>query len=257
MSPRRRSAREIFSPVVERLEAGGIPVLLVRGAGRGARPLLVHHHGANAAKEADLLFFLRVARRGWTVAAPDAPFHGERGVARRPSFARVWAASLARAAAETRTVLDLLLRDRGVDRRRVAVSGKSMGAFRAALAVGADRRIGALVSLIGGGDIARLVARSSSPDVRSLPPVRRLAGSIRALDPVAHAARIARVPALVLAGGADTVVPPACAAALAAALRRSGGRVVHRAFAGVGHRLVPAMEAAVGRFLDGLRPAAR
>lgn len=250
---------EIHSPVVERFTLRDVPVLLVRAERRGKgrdvpRPLVVHHHGSVASKETDLALYLRLSRRGYVVAALDAPYHGERAAPERPPFARVWLAALQTAAAETRMALDALVARPDVDPARVAVSGKSMGSFRAALAAAHDTRIKALVSIIGGGAYRLLFAHSTNPDVRSLPADRIFAGRlgrrVDSLDPVNLARRLARVPVLALAGADDRVVPPACAEAFVQALRAAGGRVEHRVWAGVAHRLTPEMIEATGAFLD-------
>lgn len=248
------TAAETFAPRIERFRVGPVPVLLLRGTEDGRRPLVLFHHGSAASKESDLAVYLRLAARGYVVAAADAPYHGERAAVVKPSFPRIWLSALETAARETRLLLDALLDRSDVDRRRVAVAGKSMGSFRAALGAADDDRIRALVSLIGGGDYRLLLSRSESPDLKALPVARLFRAGVGrrldALDPIRHAARLARLPVLLLAGAEDATVPPECAEALAAAVRRSGGRADLRIFPGAPHRIVPEMEAESFRFLD-------
>lgn len=139
----------------------------------------------------------------------------------------------ARAAWRRMRVLD------GVDRRRLAVFGFSMGGWTAVNLSARERdcRAAAAVAPVGGPEmlqpgakdrIARLAKPLRTPPASAL--FRDFADSLRRLDPAKAAARRA-CPLLLVQGAQDEVVPPAVAERLFAAAAPPK-RLVRRADAG-------------------------
>ena len=131
-------------------------------AAGGARPAIVFLHGgvpegkANTLSRAALL-----ARAGWSVLSIDLPYFGERKTElltafteqekherlyNQPSVYLAWVIQIAKDVSRS---LDVLVAERGVDRRRVALLGSSRGAMVGAIAAAIERRFAAVVMLFG------------------------------------------------------------------------------------------------------------
>ena len=117
--------------------------------------------------------------------------------------------------------------------------GGSAGGFTALLvAAQTPPVVRAVVSLYGVTDLFDLAATTHRFESRYLDrlvgPLPGAAGQYRTRSPVAHAHAIT-VPALVLQGADDKVVPPAQAQLLVDSMRTAGSTVEHHVYDGEGH----------------------
>ena len=134
-----------------------------QGAGSGLRPAVIYlHGGAPAGKENTLPFAGVLARAGWTVLSIDLPYFGERKtdffttfseqekhdkLYNQPSAYLSWVTQVSK---DVSRAFDVLVAERGVDPRRVALLGSSRGAIVGSVAAGIDKRLAAVVMLYGG-----------------------------------------------------------------------------------------------------------
>jgi dipeptidyl aminopeptidase/acylaminoacyl peptidase len=174
--------------------------------------------------------------RGWAVLAPDPRGSTGYGRAYTQALAGGWGAL---DVADSAALLDHLGPAGWGDPGRVAVTGSSAGGLTALLlAAFHGGRLRAVVSRYGVTDLLGLVATTHRFESRYLDRVvgelPRDTDRYRDRSPVTHAAAI-QVPALVLQGDADRVVPPAQAVELVDAIRRAGGIVEHHVYEGEGH----------------------
>lgn len=141
----------------------------------------------------------------------DYPYHpperidpaaipGELGRARRAGERAVAAAVLARKYLESRP---------DVDPARTVVAGGSLGAFVAVVAGAVDPGYEGVISLYGGGELRRIVARTLGTHPRWLRPglAAALNPWLGPLDPVHYVSRISPRPFLMVNGSGDTMIP--------------------------------------------------
>lgn len=184
-------------------------LLLPPGSGDAA-PLILLEHGANGSKEAPYMLQLagRWVRDGAAVASVDLPLHGERrnaklshllrsglGLQGRPTPAGrgVLRDFVRQSVVDLRRTLDVACQLPGIDPKRVAYAGLSLGAIVGATFCGVDSRPVAVALALGGG------------------------GFGDAEDPVAHVGRISPRPLLLVNMRHDETVPASAAEALFAA----------------------------------------
>jgi dipeptidyl aminopeptidase/acylaminoacyl peptidase len=165
-----------------------------------------------------------LARAGFAAFAIDARAHGERRDDEVLRAVETDAAALERMLRETvtdmRRGVDYLASRAECDPARIGYIGASMGGFLGAMLAGSDERIQAPVLLVSGADwttmlqssVARAFRERATPAV--IEEARRLLDPI---DPIHWVGRISPRPVLMIAGDADTAVPPASARALHAA----------------------------------------
>jgi alpha-beta hydrolase superfamily lysophospholipase len=170
---------------------------------------------------------------------------------------------------DTRAALDYLRARWEIDPRRIILVGLGEGALNAMLVAAGDSAVRGVVLMgcpavpAGSGAMATLPSENGhDPDSASAPdsaiaPHAPASGDpwayfFRIFDPLATA-RLVRVPALVLQGGDDDVLPRETAARLSEALRQSGNRdVTTRTFEGVNHEFLRTGGVAALRRLDEL-----
>ena len=192
-----------------------------------ARPapllLAVHGWGGNADSLLPLAPPLR--RAGYAVALFDTRCHGDSD---EDDFA-----SLPRFAEDLEAVLDALAGQPGIDRRRIAVFGHSVGAGAALLAASRRADIAAVVSLAAFAHPAEMMRRwLGSKGVRAGWLVAALLGYVQRVigfrfDDIAPIRSIARshCPVLLLHGEDDDTVPADDARRLLAAAARDNVRL--------------------------------
>ena len=132
------------------------------GSGGGLRPAIIFlHGGVPQGKEATLPVAGVLARAGWTVLSIDMPYFGDRKtdflttfseqekhdkLYNQPSTYLSWVTQITK---EVSRAYDLLVAERGVDPRRVALLGSSRGAMIGSIVGGIERRFAAVVLLFG------------------------------------------------------------------------------------------------------------
>jgi dienelactone hydrolase len=119
------------------------------------------HGGVPRGKEATLPVAGVFARAGWSVLSIDMPYYGERQtdllttfteqekhdkLYNEPSAYLAWVTQIAKDVSRS---IDVLVAERGVDTRRVALMGASPGAILASVVGGIDDRFAAVVLLFG------------------------------------------------------------------------------------------------------------
>jgi len=207
-------------------------------ATRAPPPLLVDVHGGPTGQAVvgwspRTRFF---TSRGWAVLAPNP--RGSTGYGR--SFVRALDGEWGSADVDDVVAgITAAGREAWGDGERVAIMGGSSGGLTALLV--ALRRppvVRAVVSSYGVTDLIDLAATTHRFESRYLDTLVGLlpadAARYRDRSPAAHAHEL-RVPALVLQGDADEVVPPSQARALVAAARAAGAPVEYHEYAGEGH----------------------
>lgn len=132
------------------------------GPASRSRPAIIFlHGGVPAGKEGTLPMAGVLARAGWTVLSIDLPYFGERKTGflttfseeekhqklyNQPSAYLSWVTQIAKDVSRS---YDLLVAERGVDPRRVALLGSSRGAMVGSIVAGIDKRLAAVVLLFG------------------------------------------------------------------------------------------------------------
>jgi dipeptidyl aminopeptidase/acylaminoacyl peptidase len=209
------------------------------GSGAGALPpLLVDVHGGPTDQSTvdwrpRVRFFVS---RGWAVLHPNYRGSTGYGHAYRHALDHEWGVV---DVADTVAGLRAARQEEWADASRAAVMGGSAGGFTALLvAAQSPPVVRAVVSLYGVTDLFDLAATTHRFESRYLD---RLVGELptdaeryRTRSPVAHARSIT-VPALVLQGADDKVVPPAQAQLLVDSMRAAGATVEHHVYDGEGH----------------------
>jgi len=188
----------------------------------GAGPAVILQHGANSSK--DDFYIQAPARRwaaeGWTVLAIDLAEHGERVAAqpldpmkrRRlimdPSFVEQGVADLKRG-------VDLVTETSGVDPKRIAFVGFSLGGMLGTVFAARESRIRAVATAIAGSfAYTRYWERGETEAER-----QRRRAAAEATDPAFFAAAIAPRPFLMVNTDDDPVFPRAAVLALFEAAR--------------------------------------
>ncbi len=234
-----------------------------RPPGAGPFRLLVMNHGTTQNAERRRMLpapaFAALSRwfvrRGFAVAVPERPGHGETGGVYREDQGGCDDADFARAgrgaADSIAAAVAYMTAQRFVRRTGAVVAGQSAGGWAAlAFASRAPAGLAAVINFAGG-----LGGRSfDRPDNNCAPD--------RLIATVADFARTSRVPTLWIYTENDTYFAPSLSKAMAAAYRAAGGNVDYQllpAFGADGHFMAEtdgsesAWGPAVERFLAGLR----
>lgn len=262
---------------LERLAIDGIPALLTRpsaGAAPVAAVLYIHAHGGRydigkrelvdgRASLQSPPYAAALARIGVAALCLDLPCFGARAELQEGALAkrRLWEGGtlFGDMLRDLQTGLDALDGIEGIDRRRVAALGLSMGATLAYWLAALDDRVSALAHLCCFADLASLVA-AGGHDLHG--PYMTVPGLLPAFPTGTIAGLAAPRPQLCCVGLDDPLTPPAAvaraAADTAAAYAAAGDPRAWTLLAesGVGHRETPAMRAAVLAFLGRWRDAA-
>lgn len=220
---------------------------------RGPLPVVIAVHGFLSNKT-QVCYQMAPAfsRRGFAVLAADMPCHGERP-GNPPDFVKVSdpVASYANfrdAVVTVRQLIDLAEERSDLDcSRGAALAGYSMGSWISSIAGSADKRVAAMVLMVGGTPVFPAEA------------VRQPRGA--ALDPCLALPSFAGRPVLLLNGRNDRMVPPDWAERLFAACREprdqtwydSGHLLPARAYEDAAEWLARRMAA----LRPGTRPAGR
>lgn len=227
-------------PIVEHarvisLPGGEVPTQIYAPADLAAPPALLFYHGLGASRDVHGKEGRSLAAAGFAAIVPDAPHHGARRSSLLDALARAEGVDVDRlllrivreAAAEVPPLVDRLL---AAGHPAVAIAGVSMGAYIALAAGADDRRLAAVVSILGSPDW--------TPRSGELPP--DLAALV-AGDPLRRLDAFPPRPLLLLNAGRDQSVPPEPARRFAAALRPryaaagASERLVHREYPDAGH----------------------
>jgi len=162
----------------------------------------------------------RLAKQGMAALLLVLPYHGERAPAGSKSGALMLTADVSRTAdairqavMDVKSAVDWLQADPHILPDEIGITGISLGAIIADLAMGVDSRIKVGVSLVGGGDLPYIVWHS----LLTIGIKRRLAKAgfslesleeiLRPLDPVTYAHQIPPRRLLMINGTEDLVIP--------------------------------------------------
>ena len=197
--------------VVRDRVAAGIPLLELCRADDGKRPLVLLYHGYLGRKEFILAQAYYLAAQGFFVVAPDAFAHGGRAVPgdalSQPSAAG-FIECVTRTSAEINTLLESCADDARADVGRVGLAGYSMGGcITFDYLMGSDRRVTAAASVIGSPDWVSVMRAASAQGLLPDTP-EDIAARVRVTHPAAREDGFTPLPLLMLAGTADTLVPP-------------------------------------------------
>lgn len=140
-----------------------VPAIAVYPKGKAGLPLVVLLHWFQGSKEAMEPWARELAPKGFFVLAIDLHFHGERtvgGIFARPDLpslgeeysAFVHQVSIAHSARDFPFILESLRGRKEIDLGRVGVGGISMGGSLALVLAWQEKRISAVVSLVGACD---------------------------------------------------------------------------------------------------------
>ena len=128
---------------------------------------------------------------------------------------------------DVRRTIDWIEGQDQFDKSRIGIAGTSLGALVAALTFAVEPRIAASCYLLGGADIAHIIWHSSRV-VEQREELRRqsyteerLRQELAGIEPLTYLAKSDQRPSYVIAAKFDTVVPPADAEKLIAALGNS------------------------------------
>jgi dienelactone hydrolase len=236
---------------------------LFRPSGAGPFPLVVINHGSTQSEMQRAAYRLPeyaalaqwFVARGYAVAVPQRPGHGESGGLYYEDQGGCENADYRKAgygaAASIAAVIDYLTRQPFVKKTGVVVTGQSAGAWGAiALAARNVREVKAVIAFAAGrgGRIDGEVGKNCAPE--------RLIAAAREFG------EKSRIPTLWIYAENDSYFPPALSQKVAEAFRLAGGKAeVHilPPFGADGHELIRAPEAVpiwaplVERFLVGIR----
>jgi dienelactone hydrolase len=205
----------------------GIPCIVLRDTRNGHGPLLLHYHAWGEHKgnvsHPDITL-VQAASLGFTVICPDCPEHGTRQTAAQ--FRKVmngWAflcTIMDQARQESRKLLDGVFALPFVSKDKPVVSGVSMGALIAQLVFAENRRLSALISVVGRSSFlqfdpwCRQAQRGSWADAWCAKHATQK-----------RPKRFADRPVLFLDGGKDPLCPPAVNAKTVKLINRARGMV--------------------------------
>lgn len=204
--------------------AGGdrIKAFLVRPpATRRPLPAVVYLHGAGGDRTELLVPSTWLAARGaiaLVITAPSTAAPEPRGLS-GVAYLRWQAQIQTRDVVAVRRAIDLLVRRREVDPKRIGFVGWSAGAHTGGILAGVEPRLQALVLMSGGVAPVSAYTALARPALRA--PIRRYLGSI---DPLRYLRRARRSSLFLEDGRSDAIVPRAALLAFARAAPR-GSRV--------------------------------
>lgn len=151
-----------------------IPLLITRDTTRRPGGLVLVYHGLYAGKDGQRKELHSLAAAGFIAVGVDARFHGERS---HPDLKK-WLNEgdthqnlimLVRdCVAEIPPLLDVLIRDLGEREGRVGMTGISMGGYIAYRAALVDRRLRAIVPILGSPDWSLHTRSTEDPEFREL-----------------------------------------------------------------------------------------
>jgi pimeloyl-ACP methyl ester carboxylesterase len=132
------------------------------GTGSGLRPAIIFlHGGVPAGKEGTLTMASILARAGWSVLSIDLQYFGERKAGFFTTFSEeekheklynqpsVYLSWITQVVKDVSRSFDVLVAERGIDPRRVALWGGSRGAIAGSIAGAIDRRFAAVALIFG------------------------------------------------------------------------------------------------------------
>jgi dienelactone hydrolase len=164
------------------------------------------------------------AQAGFAFVCFDQLMRGERKLPGRSKLAEAEAFRVraAHTVGDTRRLMDYLVTRPDIATNRIYLLGASYGAVTGSTAAALDERIRAVVLTYGGGGLFKLLsAEMIRRELDGWGPLAKAVawyfGSV--FDPVRYAGRISPRPVLLQNGEADTLVAPAAARALQAAVK--------------------------------------
>jgi dipeptidyl aminopeptidase/acylaminoacyl peptidase len=132
------------------------------GTGSGLRPAIIFlHGGVPAGKEGTLTMASILARAGWSVLSIDLQYFGERKAGFFTTFSEeekheklynqpsVYLSWITQVVKDVSRSFDVLVAERGIDPRRVALWGGSRGAIAGSIAGAIERRFAAVALIFG------------------------------------------------------------------------------------------------------------
>lgn len=199
-----------------------------RGRENVPSAVLLHKLGGDFTLERAICAFL--ASRGVAVLFMRMAYCGERlpegmkDEALLGGDLKLAADSIQQSAMDTRRARSLLESRPEVDKERIGLVGVSLGAIVAALTVGVDGEFANCVLLLGGGNLAEILAESKSGNLKQMLKdrvigIEHLKEAFRPVEPTAYAARV-RATVLMLNAKGDEIIPRAATEALWEALGR-------------------------------------
>ncbi|MAG54684.1 MAG: hypothetical protein CMJ83_00170 [Planctomycetes bacterium] len=174
-----------------------------------------------------------LARRGIHGFVMYMPDYGDRGDRRARHDVRRFVDRSLQGVADARRAHDVIARFPGVDGKRVGIQGTSLGGFGASVAGAIDGVFDPVFLLLSGADLAQLIqsGKRDTAHIRrrflasglSMDETKKL---VTQVDPIHLAHRLPVGRTWLYSARRDTVVPPACATALAKAAKLTPKRHV-------------------------------
>ncbi len=238
--------------VVERACIAGVPVLMLRSRGGGAGPVVLLSHGFRDDKETVVadVGAEELARRGHVVVALDNRGHGERRAPTPVSPGRgpgdpvsllAIRTLIKETADDIPALLDGLAREHGLDVRRVAMTGISMGGFVTWRAMTVDPRIDVAVPILASAYWEDIPGQVPFP----LSGVGEAQAYAAQYNPALQRKRLGHQAILALLGAEDPHLDVAKAAAFVESLRpaysQSPDRIAAKVYPHIGHQFTEAM----------------
>lgn len=194
---------------VQKILLAEIPCLYIKPRFiSGELPTVVFYHGWHSRKENNGFLAQILACNGYSVILPDDLDHGERGsidydteYALENNFWRI----VLNGVDEFKGIIDDAVRKLGIDTRRIAVGGSSMGGFIASGIFAANTNIRTLVCFNGGSAWEEAEKEFEEKAGWEVLPEEQLA-KIRQYDPLRYKETIYPRPVLLLHGDSDTQV---------------------------------------------------
>lgn len=225
------SERPSGNPVNDRIWLTFYPTTATVGATTKV-PAVVLLHYLGASSNWEMHSFARyLSRRGIACAVMTLPYHTRRASrGQRPidffvaPRAEVVVQAFEQSVSDVSTVVSWLSRQDGIDPQRIGAVGASLGAIVTHLVMGRDKRVGAGVAMLGGGDFLSIYRESLIPRLFAKQRAKNITPQdealLRSVDPITYAGQNRPRRVLMIQGARDLFIPPRSAEKLWEALGR-------------------------------------
>jgi len=182
-------------------------------------PALLYLHYYRGKKESIELFADEFAARGYAILAIDIEYHGERQVEGKDILSTDLVSdknAFIQTIIDGRIGLDFLENHPLIDKKRLGLVGVSLGSLIGVIVSAVDKRIKAVVLVVGGGDMGIIVQESTLDSIVNIREfikenqmdLKSLERMWSDIEPLRYVQKIAPRPLLMLNGALDTIVPP-------------------------------------------------
>jgi len=182
-------------------------------------PTLLYLHYYRGNKESVELFLDDFAARGYAILAIDLEYHGERQIEGKDILSTDLTNdknAFIQTIIDGRMGLDLLEAHPLVNKEKLGLLGVSLGSLIGVILSAVDKRIKAVVLVVGGGDMEIIIQKSTLDSIVNIREFikknqidsRDLGKVWNPVEPLRYVQKIAPRPLLMLNGTLDTIIPP-------------------------------------------------